>query len=161
MVVKAQVLSGGRGKGHFDNGLKGGVHFCKNAEGATELAQKMIKHSLITKQTGSVGAFVNSVLVTESVNFSREFYFSILMEPRYNGPIMVFSACGGMDIENVCKVTPERIIVEPINIFNGPTNEQIISVARRIGFSENILGDAITQLERLYDLFIYSDAHSW
>jgi len=158
LVVKAQVHAGGRGKGTFENGFKGGVHLVKDSNTAVDYAGKMLNNRLITKQTGDQGALVNSVMIAESLNFSREYYFALLMDRAHNGPVMVASPCGGMDIEEVAESTPEKIFVEPVDINEGPKREQTLSLARRIGFDESVIPEAADQIERLYDLFINSDA---
>ena len=80
------------------------------------------------------------------------------MDRAHNGPVMVASPCGGMDIEEVAESTPEKIFVEPVDINEGPKREQTLSLAKKIGFDENVIPEAADQIERLYDLFINSDA---
>ena len=69
----------------------------------------MIGHKLQTKQTTGDGVLVNKVMVAESLDISRETYFAIVMDRSYQGPVMVGSPAGGMDIEEVHKSTPEKI----------------------------------------------------
>src|ERR1700758_1163576 len=80
IVVKAQVHAGGRGKGTFKNGFKGGVHVVKSPEQAREVAEKMLGQTLVTHQTGPNGRVVRKVLVTESVEIAREIYFAIIRD---------------------------------------------------------------------------------
>src|SRR3954470_4153489 len=75
IVVKAQIHAGGRGKGTFKNGFKGGVHLCANPAEARELAGQMLGQTLVTHQTGPEGKLVNKVIVAEAVDISRELYF--------------------------------------------------------------------------------------
>src|SRR5713226_10149542 len=82
LVVKAQIHAGGRGKGTFTNGFKGGVHLCKSPSEARELAAKMLGQTLVTHQTGPAGRVVNKVLVTESAEIAREIYFAILLDRK-------------------------------------------------------------------------------
>nr|CAD7575813.1 unnamed protein product [Timema californicum] len=84
IVLKAQVLAGGRGKGHFKNGLKGGVRMVYTPEEAEELAAKMIGQLLVTKQTGEKGRICNSVMVTERKFPRKEFYFAYMMERAFS-----------------------------------------------------------------------------
>ncbi|KAI7519426.1 Succinate--CoA ligase, partial [Hortaea werneckii] len=107
MVIKAQVLAGGRGKGHFDNGFKGGVRIVYSPREASILADQMIGHKLITKQTGERGRICNSVLIVERKFARREFYLAVLMDRATQGPVIVASSQGGMDIETVAKEQPE------------------------------------------------------
>lgn len=80
VVVKAQVLAGGRGKGTFDSGLKGGVKIVFSAEEAKAVASKMLKHKIYTKQTTSAGCICNEVMICERKYSRREFYFAITMD---------------------------------------------------------------------------------
>ena len=101
LVVKAQVHAGGRGKGTFANGFKGGVHLCKSPEEARELAAKMLGQTLVTHQTGAAGRVVNTVLVAQSVEIAREVYFAILVDRATAAPMIVASTEGGVEIEAV------------------------------------------------------------
>src|ERR1700719_4869739 len=79
LVVKAQIHAGGRGKGTFKNGFKGGVKLCSTPAEAREIAQNMLGHYLVTNQTGPDGRLVRKVMVAESVDIQQEVYFAILM----------------------------------------------------------------------------------
>src|SRR6188472_2486159 len=89
LVVKAQVHAGGRGKGTFTNGFKGGVHLCKSPEEAREIARKMLGQTLVTHQTGPAGRVVNTVLIAKSVEIEREVYFAILLDRTTGAPMIV------------------------------------------------------------------------
>jgi succinyl-CoA synthetase beta subunit len=156
--VKAQVHAGGRGKGHFDTGFQGGVHLCREADKAAELVGKMLHNRLITKQTDNNGAKVNAVMIAESLNFDREFYFAILMDRNHHGPVMVGSPCGGMDIEEVSEEHPEKIRVTPVDFKQGPTPQQSHELAKFMGFDSSVCESAAEQIQRLYQLFLASDA---
>jgi len=158
-VVKAQILAGGRGKGTFDNGFKGGVHLCKTASEARAFAEKMLGHKLITKQTPPGGSPVNKLMIAESVDLARELYFAILMDRASKGPVIVVSTQGGMDIEAVAHDTPHLIFKEPVDIAVGIKPEQTRRLAEKLGFkSEQKIADAQNQMAHLYDLFIKTDA---
>ena len=109
-AVKAQVHAGGRGKGTFKNGFKGGVHVVKSAEEVGEVAGKMLNQVLVTKQTGEVGKLVQTVMVAEAVDLKKECYFAILQDRARKCPVIVASQQGGMDIEEVAKNSPEAIL---------------------------------------------------
>lgn len=100
-VVKAQILAGGRGLGHFSNGFKGGVHITKDPNKVLPIVAKMVGNRLITKQTPKDGIEVKKVMIAESVDITRETYFSILMDRGWNGPVIIASPAGGTDIEKV------------------------------------------------------------
>lgn len=84
LILKAQVLAGGRGKGHFKNGLKGGVRVVFTPEEAEAIGSKMVGQKLVTKQTGAAGRICNSVMVAERKFPRREFYFAVMMERAFN-----------------------------------------------------------------------------
>lgn len=157
-VVKAQVHAGGRGKGVFDNGFKGGVKLAKTAEEVKEIARNMLGNRLITLQTPPDGVLVDKVMLAESLDFGKEFYFAILLDRASGGPVFVASPMGGMDIEAVAEQHPDAIFKIPIDINKGPTNEQTEELAKKLGFSEKALANAQTQFRNLYNLFINSDA---
>jgi len=158
LILKAQIHAGGRGQGHFDTGFQGGVQVLGNAKEVEENAMKMLGNSLITKQTGPEGQLVSKVLVHEGVTFSRELYLAILMDRNHNGPIIISSVEGGMDIEEVAAKDPTAIHTRAINIEKGITRDDSMAVAERLGLTGKQLFDACHQIERLYNLFISCDA---
>jgi succinyl-CoA synthetase beta subunit len=83
LVIKAQVLAGGRGKGHFSSGLKGGVKVCYEANEIEKYAKDMLGATLYTKQTGPSGKPCNTVFICERLYPRREYYFAILMDRKY------------------------------------------------------------------------------
>ncbi|XP_015679201.1 succinate--CoA ligase [GDP-forming] subunit beta, mitochondrial, partial [Protobothrops mucrosquamatus] len=134
IVLKAQILAGGRGKGVFSSGLKGGVHLTKDPKEVGQLAKQMIGYNLTTKQTPKGGVKVKKVMVAEALNISRETYFAILMDRACNGPVLVGSPQGGVDIEEVAAKTPELIFKEEIDIFEGVKDIQAVRLAENLGF---------------------------
>lgn len=158
MVIKAQVLAGGRGKGSFDNGLKGGVRVIYSSTEAKMFADQMIGHKLITKQTGASGRLCNSVYICERKFARREFYLAVLMDRASQGPVIVSSSQGGMDIEAVAKENPEAITTTYIDINVGVTDEIARGIATKLGFSEQCVEDAKDTIQKLYKIFLEKDA---
>jgi len=158
VVVKAQVLAGGRGKGRFSNGFQGGVHMADSAEEAQTIAQKMLGSSLITKQTTEEGQPCHKVLMVERLYLRRELYLSILLDRETGGPMMVASTAGGMDIEDVAEKTPHKILKEPINIVDGPAPGQLKRLAKNLGFKANKIDQVEGMLEKFYNMFMELDA---
>ncbi|KAK8130133.1 hypothetical protein PG999_002513 [Apiospora kogelbergensis] len=158
MVIKAQVLAGGRGKGSFDNGLKGGVRVIYSPTEAKMFADQMIGHKLVTKQTGAAGRLCNSVYICERKFARREFYLAILMDRGSQGPVIVSSSQGGMDIEGVAKENPEAINTTYIDINVGVTNDMARDIATKLGFSEQCIEDAKDTIQKLYQIFLEKDA---
>merc|ERR1712002_753851 len=145
------------GKGHFDNGFKGGVHLTKDPEAVPNLVTSMLGNRLITKQTPPEGIPVSQVMVAEAIDITRETYFCILMDRESNGPVIVASPDGGVDIEEVAEKTPDRIKKVPVNIVSGITDDIANDVAAFLGFSGELQTQCAEQVKRLYNMFINVD----
>ncbi|MBN8460168.1 MAG: ADP-forming succinate--CoA ligase subunit beta [Verrucomicrobia bacterium] len=156
LVVKAQVHAGGRGKGVFKNGFKGGVQLVESAEDAREVASKMLGQTLVTKQTGEAGRLVRKVMVTESVTISREIYLAILLDRESRQPIIIASTEGGMDIEEVAERSPEKIVRERVNPLAGLQAYQVRKLCESLGF-DTTARQFGRLLHALYKLFIECD----
>ncbi len=156
-VVKAQIHAGGRGKGTFTNGFKGGVQICKSPEQAKTVAAKMLGQTLVTHQTGPAGRVVNKVLVAESAEIGREIYFAILLDRATAAPLIVASTEGGVEIEKVAARSPEKIIREPINPLAGLQAFQTRKLARELNFESAQLKEASKLFGGLYRTFIGLD----
>uniref|UniRef100_A0A6P8P146 Succinate--CoA ligase [GDP-forming] subunit beta, mitochondrial n=1 Tax=Geotrypetes seraphini TaxID=260995 RepID=A0A6P8P146_GEOSA len=158
IVLKAQILAGGRGKGVFSSGLKGGVHLTKDPDVVGKLAKQMLGYNLATKQTAKEGVKVNKVMVAEALDISRETYLAILMDRACNGPVIVGSPQGGVDIEEVAATNPELIFKEEIDIFEGIKDNQALRMAENLGFDGPLQQQAADQIKKLYHLFLKVDA---
>jgi succinyl-CoA synthetase beta subunit len=157
LVVKAQVHAGGRGKGMFTNGFKGGVHLCKSPEEVREVAAKMLGQTLVTHQTGPAGRVVHKVLVTESADIAREIYFAILLDRATAAPLVVASTEGGVEIETVATRSPEKIIREPVDPLAGMQPFQARKLAKQLAFDSTQLKAASKLFDGLYRTFIACD----
>src|SRR2546423_3102064 len=157
IVVKAQIHSGGRGKGTFKNGFKGGVHVRKTADEVRNVAAKMLGQILVTHQTGPDGRKVNKVLVAESADIGREIYFAVLVDRATAAPLIVASTEGGVEIEAVAAQSPEKIIREPVNPLAGLQPYQRRKLAKQLGFESSQLKNASKLFEGLYRTFIAFD----
>jgi succinyl-CoA synthetase beta subunit len=156
LVVKAQVHAGGRGKGVFKNGFKGGVHLVDSAQKAEEVAGKMLGEVLVTKQTGDEGRLVRKVMVAESVDISRELYLAILVDRQTSKPVIIVSTEGGMDIEEVAERTPEKILREYVNPLGGLQAYQVRKMCKKLDLQGH--AKQFSQLiNALYKLFIALD----
>lgn len=121
------------------------------------VADRMIGHTLFTKQTGEKGRPCEVIYICEVCEIARETYLAILMDRQTGGPIIIGSSHGGVNIETIAEEDPDSIIKVPIDIFKGITKEQARSVAVKLGFNKNV--EQVQDLiERLYDLFIKKDA---
>ncbi|CAK5280095.1 unnamed protein product [Mycena citricolor] len=158
LVIKAQVLAGGRGKGHFDTGLQGGVHMISSPEQAQDFASKMIGSKLITKQTGAGGRLCNAVMLAERRNPTHEYYVAVLNDRVSQGIVLVASAQGGMNIEEVAAKDPDAIITTPINYETGLTNAEALGVATKLGFKDGAKEQAADIFTNLVKIFKEKDA---
>jgi succinyl-CoA synthetase beta subunit len=132
VVVKAQIHAGGRGKG-------GGVKLASGAEGARTAASRILGMTLVTHQTGPQGRKVNRVLVEETLPIKQELYLGIVLDRAQACPVMMASASGGMDIEEVAAKTPELILREAVRPGAGLQPYQ----ARRLAFGLKLPNEAI------------------
>jgi len=164
-VVKSQIHAGGRGKGKvYDPNnraeliLEGGVKFTTDVEKAREYAQKILGNLLVTHQTGEEGKIVQTLFITEGLDYSKEFYIGILLDRTVGKNVIMASTEGGVEIEKVAEETPEKIIKEWVDPNIGLRTFQ----ARRIAFGLGLSGEAfknfIPFITALYKAYEESDA---
>jgi len=158
IVMKAQVFAGGRGKGTFSSGFKGGVQLSRDPKEIGEMAEQMLGFNLVTHQTPPDGVPVHKLMVAEALDIERETYFAILMDRDSNGPVMIGSPEGGVDIEEVAETKPDAIFKEVIDIHKGVTDEQARNMARNLKFEGKQAAQAEEQFKKLFNLFINVDA---
>ena len=149
-VVKAQVHAGGRGKG-------GGVKIAKSADEAKSIAEKMLGMNLVTAQTGKEGKLVRKVLVEEGAEIIKEFYLSLTIDRKNAGIAFVASAEGGMEIEEVSKNNPEKILTVPVNPLYGLKSYHILEISLFLGIDKNLYGGLSKLINLLYASFINED----
>jgi succinyl-CoA synthetase beta subunit len=151
VVVKAQIHAGGRGKG-------GGVKLARSPEEAGKIAASMIGMTLVTHQTGPEGRAVGRVLIEEGLQMQRELYLSLLLDRAAGKPVMMASAAGGMDIEEVAAKTPEKIV----RVHIDPGVGMVPFEARQIGFAIGLNGTQVNKFVKLatslYEAFVATDA---
>ena len=157
IVVKAQIHAGGRGKGTFKDGYKGGVHVVSSADEALEKAKAMLGNVLVTKQTGEEGKEVRTVYFNEATDIEKEYYLAVLMDRATSRPVIIASTEGGMDIEEVAESSPEKILKVLVDPTLGLRSYQ----ARQIAFGLELSGDSFKQcvklVTKLYDFFWSKD----
>jgi succinyl-CoA synthetase beta subunit len=156
-VVKAQIHAGGRGKGTFSNGLKGGVQVVGSPAEVREVAAKMLGQTLVTHQTGPQGRIVKRVLVTESAKIAREIYFAVLLDRETAAPLVVASTEGGVEIETVAARSPEKIVRESIDPLAGLQPFQTRKLAKELDLEGSTAKAAAKLFEGLYRTFIGCD----
>ncbi|CAK7349312.1 unnamed protein product [Dovyalis caffra] len=150
LVVKSQILAGGRGLGKFKNGFEGGVHIVK-ADKVEETAGKMLGQILVTKQTGPQGKIVSKVYLCEKLSLVNEMYFAIMLDRATAGPVW------GTSIEDLAEKFPDLIIKVPIDVFKGITDEDAAKVVDGLAPKVADRNDSIEQVKKLYRLFCKSD----
>ena len=150
-VVKAQIHAGGRGKG-------GGVKLARSVDEVRDLAAKMLGMQLVTHQTGSQGQPVRRLLIEEGADIKKELYVGMVVDRMSQRVVLMASADGGMDIEEVAAKTPERIHKVAIDPRTGLTDAQADDIARAIGIPDAMLPQSRTLFEALYRLFDETDA---
>jgi len=155
VVIKSQILAGGRGLGTFKNGLQGGVHIIKSTK-VKEYATKMLNQVLVTKQTGPEGKPVNTLLLSKKMNLVNEMYFAILLDRMTGGPMVIACSEGGTSIEDLAESNPEAIIKEPIDPVAGMTDANASRIVKGLKVSgcETAAAD---QIKALYKLFTDAD----
>jgi succinyl-CoA synthetase beta subunit len=151
VVVKAQIHAGGRGKG-------GGVKIVKGVAAAHEAGLKMFGKPLITHQTGPEGRIVKRLLVEQGVAIARELYASLLVDRARGRVVVMVSAAGGMDIEEVAEKSPESILMEHVDPTLGLAAFQARNLAYALGLKDQVAKNATAFLLKLYDAFMALDA---
>ena len=149
-VVKAQVHAGGRGKA-------GGVKLVSTPEEAEEFANNWLGKRLITYQTDANGQLVNSILVEECTDITKELYLSAVVDRGTQRIVFIGSSEGGVNIEEVAENTPEKIIYEPIDPLTGPMGFQSRKISKVLGLDGDQSKQFSKMLPQLTDLFITHD----
>jgi succinyl-CoA synthetase beta subunit len=149
-VVKAQIHAGGRGKG-------GGIKTAATFEEVEKLADQILGMTLVTPQTGPEGKVVNKVLVEQAQDIAQELYLGMVVDRTLGRPVIMMSAAGGMEIEEVAARTPELIFKEAVNPAAGCLPFQARNLAFGIGLAPTLIRPATSFIENLYRLFISLD----
>tara|TARA_Y100000996_G_scaffold350586_1_gene289671 strand:- start:1097 stop:2257 length:1161 start_codon:yes stop_codon:yes gene_type:complete len=149
-VVKAQVHAGGRGKA-------GGVKLVSSPEEAVDFANQWLGKRLITYQTDSNGQLVNSILIEECTDIANELYLSAVVDRGKQRIVFIGSSEGGVNIEEVAKNSPEKIIYEPIDPLTGPMGFQSRKISKVLGLDSEQSKQFSKMLPQLTDLFISHD----
>ena len=158
VVVKSQIHSGGRGKGAFKSGYKGGVKVVKSADEVFDAAKNMLGNVLVTKQTGAEGKLVSKLLVALAPNIQKELYLAVLLDRAQSRPVIMASTEGGMDIEEVAAKTPEKILKEHVDPAVGLMPFQARKLAAALGLKGDLIGQAAKFISGVYKTWWECDA---
>ena len=157
-MVKSQIHAGGRGKGTFTDGYKGGVKFCKSKADAKEVAARMLGNTLVTAQTGPAGRKVQTVYFTVASDIKKEYYLAILLDRVASRPVIVASTEGGVEIEKVAHETPEKIFKVVVDPAYGLADFQVRELVTKLGLSGNEAKNASKLIRCLYAMYWETDA---
>ncbi|MEM7233899.1 MAG: ADP-forming succinate--CoA ligase subunit beta [Planctomycetota bacterium] len=149
-VVKAQIHAGGRGKG-------GGVKLASSIQEVESLANQILGMQLVTPQTGPDGQKVRKLLITEACDIAQEYYAGVVLDRSTGRPVLMVSAEGGVEIEEVAAKTPEKIFKESIDPDRGLEGYQGRKLAKALGFEGKQLAACATVFQRLVDAYLGSD----
>src|SRR3954468_2994416 len=134
-VVKAQVYAGGRGKAGF-------VKLVHSADEARDAAKFMLSHRMTSYQTGPEGVPVSVLLVAPGVDIAKEYYLGMTVDRGRNTVTMIASAEGGVEIEEVAKASPEKVLKVPLHPTLGLQGYQARELAYKLGFKDKLAGEA-------------------
>ena len=151
-VLKAQIHAGGRGKA-------GGVKILDNIDELKEAAKKLLGKNLVTHQTGPEGREVKRLYVEESSNIDKEFYLSCLVDRASSKIAFISSDQGGMDIEEVAKNNPEKILTTKIEMNDEISNKDCEKIIKIFNLNDDAKTQSIKLIKSLYNMFINTDAN--
>ena len=151
-VLKAQIHAGGRGKA-------GGVKILNTLEELSRASKELLGKTLVTHQTGPEGREVKRLYVEESSNIDREFYLSCLVDRASSKIAFISSDQGGMDIEEVAKKTPEKIITTKLEISDEISEEDCQNIVKIFNLNNDQKKQAISLIKSIYTMFISTDAN--
>jgi succinyl-CoA synthetase beta subunit len=162
-VIKAQIHAGGRGKGKVQETGSKGVVLAKSAEEVPEKVKGILGGTLVTHQTGPDGKRVGKVLIAQDVFYPgasepKEFYLSILLDRAQGRDVIMASAEGGVDIEEVAANSPEKIIKEWIDPVAGLQPFQSRKIAFALGLEGKAFKEMVKFIHALYRAYVATDS---
>ena len=146
-VIKAQIHAGGRGKA-------GGIKIVTSKKDAVEAVNLLLHKKLVTYQNKPDGQPVNTLLIEESCDIEKELYFSILVDRQSEKIVVIASSAGGMEIEEISKNNPEKIIRETCSPINGLMDYQSRNIAFALGLPNEMINDFVRFARSTFKAFI-------
>jgi len=146
-VIKAQIHAGGRGKA-------GGVKIVTSKKEAAEVVNSLLHKKLVTYQNKPDGQPVDTLLIEESCDIEKELYFSILVDRQSEKIVVIASSAGGMEIEEISKNNPEKIIKETCSPINGLMDYQSRNIAFALGLPNEMINDFVKFTRSAFKSFI-------
>ncbi len=150
-VIKIQIHAGGRGKA-------GGVKFGKNPEEILRLSQELLGRKFVTNQTGPQGALVEKVLISAPVNIQKEYYLSIIIDRKEAAIFLLASPEGGMDIEEIARDKPDRLLKLPVSFSGKMHSYHLIELANFMGWEKEVRTQGMDLVKKLCQAFVENDA---
>ena len=151
VVVKAQVHAGGRGKG-------GGIKIVDSPGAAESTAKEMLGSHLVTFQTGPDGVPVGTLLIEEALSITKEIYLGMVIDGASKGVVIIASESGGMNIEEIAEIAPEKIIQVPVDPIIGVQPFIGRKIAYELNFPQTLIRPMTGIIQNLYKVFTQSDA---
>ncbi|HAL43661.1 MAG TPA: ADP-forming succinate--CoA ligase subunit beta [Methylophilaceae bacterium] len=146
-VIKAQIHAGGRGKA-------GGVKIVSSKKEAVEVVNSLLHKKLVTYQNKPDGQPINTLLIEESCDIEKELYFSILVDRQSEKIVVIASSAGGMEIEEISKKNPEKIIKEICSPINGLMDFQSRNIAFSLGLPNEMINDFVKFSRNAFKVFV-------
>jgi succinyl-CoA synthetase beta subunit len=146
-VIKAQIHAGGRGKA-------GGVKIVSSKKEAAEVVNSLLHKKLVTYQNKPDGQPINTLLIEESCDIAKELYFSILVDRQSEKIVVIASSAGGMEIEEISKKNPEKIIKETCSPINGLMDFQSRNIAFSLGLPNEMINDFVKFSRNAFKVFV-------
>lgn len=150
-VIKAQVYAGGRGKAGF-------VKLVHNEQEARSAAQFMLTHRMVSNQTGPEGVPVSVLIVAPGVQIAKEYYLGMTIDRTRQTVTLIASSEGGVEIEEVARKSPEKVLKVPLHPLLGLQGYQARDVAIQLGFTDKLAGEAAKLMVNLAKVFLSTDA---
>ncbi len=144
VVVKAQVLIGGRGKA-------GGVKLAADEDEAREHAQSILGMDIR-------GHTVRTLWIEHASDIATEYYASVLLDRAAKQPLVIFSVEGGVEIEQVAEQSPEKLVRHHVDALRGLSREEAVEIATRGGADKDVIGGVADALVALYEVWLKEDA---
>ena len=151
-VVKAQIHAGGRGKA-------GGIKIAKNSEELEKISEKLIGKILVTPQTGKSGRKIKRLYIEESCDIAKEFYLSCLIDRSSSKIAFISSAAGGMDIEEIAKNSPKKIVTVKINLSESISEKNLEKIIQPFLLPEKLKKKAFNIVQSIYKILVEKDAN--
>ena len=151
LVLKAQIHAGGRGKA-------GGIKVIKNIKNLSVEAENMFGKVLVTDQTGPAGKVVKRLYIEEACDIAKEFYLSCLIDRATSKIAFISSAEGGIDIEDVAKTNPRKIITVKLNMTKKISNDDVIKIIKPFNLSLKLKKQAFNLINSIYKILNEKDA---